>query len=276
MKHILSVSSPDAQGLIAKISSILFKHQLNIEKNDEHVDEEYGQFFMRTCFSGEADFQAILQEIRTQLPTSAEVKISHTARKSIVILCTKENHCLGDLLLRHESGELDVEIKAVVSNHAILEPLSQKFGVPFFHIDAEGISREAHEEKMLQCLKSLNPDLLVLAKYMRILSPHFVEQFQEKMINIHHSFLPAFVGANPYKQAYERGVKIIGATAHFVTQLLDEGPIIFQDIVRIDHTYSWQEMQKAGRNVEKIVLARALDLVLKDRIFIFQNKTIVF
>ena len=195
-----------------------------------------------------------------------EITLCDTAKKSIVIFATKENHCLGDLLIRHNSGDLSAEILAVISNHANLEPLVRKFEIPYFHVDSNAMSRENHEAQIIEICQKLNPHFLVLAKYMRILSPHFVRNFKDKIINIHHSFLPAFIGANPYKQAFERGVKIIGATAHFVNDNLDEGPIICQDIIQINHTYTWQDMQKAGRDIEKNVLAKALNLALEDRI----------
>lgn len=276
MKKTLLISSPDTQGLIAKVASILYSHHLNIEKNDEHVDLEHNHFFMRTSFSGEVQDSLLLSELTQALPKDAKISIKPQSKKSIIILCTKENHCLGDLLLRHESGELNAEIKAVISNYEDLKELSQKFNIPYFCVDTQNNSREEHEQKVLSIIKDYEVDYLVLAKYMRILSPYFVSHFKNKIINIHHSFLPAFIGANPYKQAYDRGVKMIGATSHFVNNNLDEGPIITQDIIHIDHTYSWQEMQKAGRDVEKIVLARGLKLALEDKIFVFSNKTIIF
>ncbi|MCE3046878.1 formyltetrahydrofolate deformylase [Helicobacter kayseriensis] len=276
MKHILTISSPDAQGIIAKVATILSAHHLNIEKNDEHVDLQKHHFFMRTEFSGECQIQDLLREIKDSLSPQSQVHIKKEEKKSIIILCTKENHCLGDLLLRYESGELNAHIQAIISNHTILQSLSEKFEIPFFHVDSQHLSREEHEAEILKITQNFSPDLLVLAKYMRILTPNFVSHFPNQIINIHHSFLPAFIGANPYKQAYERGVKIIGATAHFVNDHLDEGPIIVQDIIHIDHSYSWQDMQRAGRDVEKVVLARGLNLVLQDRVFVFENKTIIF
>lgn len=276
MKKILLISSPDTQGLIAKVASILYSHHLNIEKNDEHVDLEHNHFFMRTCFSGEIDKALLLQELKSTLHQDAKISIQDEGKKSIIILCTKENHCLGDLLLRHQSGELNACIKAVISNYEDLRELSEKFEIPFFCVDTQINSREQHEQKVLSIIQDFEVDYLVLAKYMRILSPSFVGHFENKIINIHHSFLPAFIGANPYKQAYDRGVKMIGATSHFVNNNLDEGPIITQDIIHIDHSYSWQEMQKAGRDVEKIVLARGLKLALEDRIFVYKGKTIIF
>ncbi|HIY44760.1 formyltetrahydrofolate deformylase [uncultured Helicobacter sp.] len=276
MKKTLLISSPDTQGLIAKVASILYSHHLNIERNDEHVDLEHNHFFMRTSFSGDIQDSLLLSELKNVLPKDAKISIKSQGKKNIIILCTKENHCLGDLLLRHESGELNAEIKAVISNYEDLRGLSEKFEIPYFCVDTQTNSREEHEQKVLSIINNFEIDYLVLAKYMRILSPFFVSHFKNKIINIHHSFLPAFIGANPYKQAYDRGVKMIGATSHFVNNNLDEGPIITQDIIHIDHTYSWKEMQKAGRDVEKIVLARGLKLALEDKIFVFSNKTIIF
>ncbi|PAF43846.1 formyltetrahydrofolate deformylase [Helicobacter sp. 11S03491-1] len=276
MKHTILISSPDMQGLVFKISSILFAHGLNIERNDEFVDQQSNWFFMRTLANGHTDSLKLKNELQNSLPTQAQVNVIEQKKKSIIILCTKENHCLGDLLLRYDSGELDANIKAIISNHTDLENLVKKFDIQFFHIPTQNISREEHERLVLEKCDEFEVDFLALAKYMRILSPSFVEKYQNKIINIHHSFLPAFIGANPYKQAFQRGVKIIGATAHFVNNHLDEGPIITQDIIKIDHTYSWQDMQKAGRDVEKVVFAKAITLALNDRIFIYGNKTVVF
>jgi len=184
-------------------------------------------------------------------------------------------HCLGDLLIKHEAGELDANITAVVSNRESLRNLVEKFNIPFEFISHENLSREEHEVFIIDAIKKYNYELIVLAKYMRILTPNFVQTFPGQVLNIHHSFLPAFIGANPYKQAHSRGVKIIGATSHWVTDDLDEGPIIAQDITIVDHSYSWEDMRDAGRNVEKVVLSKALDLVLKDKVFIYGNKTVI-
>lgn len=275
-KHTLLIKCQDTKGLVFKISSILLLHQLNIEQNNEFVDKIHNIFFMRTEISGELDSRKLLDEMCATLPSDAEVKLYTQDKKSIIIFATKENHCLGDLLIRYNSGDLNANILSVISNHASLKNLVEKFEIPYYHIESEGISRQEHEIKIVEICKTLKPDFLILAKYMRILSPAFVENFQNQIINIHHSFLPAFIGANPYKQAYERGVKIIGATAHFVNNQLDEGPIISQDIIQIDHSYTWQDMQKAGRDVEKVVLARALKLAIENRIFLHNNRTIIF
>ncbi|PID48317.1 MAG: formyltetrahydrofolate deformylase [Proteobacteria bacterium] len=275
-EYILKIDCPDEKGLIYRISDVVFKYQLNVVKNDEYVDRELGKFFMRAVLSGDMDTKAFLGTLQAMLPDSATIKLDEKRQKNIVILCTKENHCLGDILLKHDSNELDANILAVISNHDHLRGLSEKFGIPYHFISSENIQRKEHEKRVLKALSSYEPDFIVLAKYMRILSPDFVKIYPQKMINIHHSFLPAFIGANPYKQAYERGVKIIGATAHFVNDNLDEGPIISQDVIHVDHEMTWQDMRKAGRNVEKVVLSNALDLALEDRIFIHGNKTIIF
>lgn len=275
-KHTLLIKCQDTKGLVFKVSSTLLLHNLNIEQNNEFVDKTNNTFFMRTEISGVLDKEKLLKEIHATLQCETNITLCAQEKKSIVIFATKENHCLGDLLIRHNSGDLDANILAVISNHANLKDLVDKFSIPYHYIESEGVTRNEHEDKIISLCKELNPDFLVLAKYMRILSPHFVKMFPHKIINIHHSFLPAFIGANPYKQAYDRGVKIIGATAHFVNDNLDEGPIISQDTIQIDHTYTWQDMQKAGRDVEKSVLARALKLALEDRIFLHNNKTVIF
>ncbi|RDU63127.1 formyltetrahydrofolate deformylase [Helicobacter sp. MIT 14-3879] len=271
MNFIILISIPDRSGLIHKVSSTLLNY--NIEKNDEFVDKENSHFFMRTKIK--ADEYTTKEEIKSKLknilPKESFIKIVKEEKKSIIILCTKESHCLGDILIKHYNKEL--EIKAVISNHNDLESLVKKFDIPYFYI-SHNIANQ--EELMIEKCKEFNASFIILAKYMRILSPKFVKEFNERIINIHHSFLPAFVGANPYKQAYDRGVKIIGATAHFVNDELDCGPIICQDTMQVDHTYSWKDMQKAGKNIERIVLAKAIELAIDDRIFIYKNKTIIF
>lgn len=267
----------DEKGLIYKISNLFFSKGLNVVKNSEYVDASTGHFFMRSEVSGVLEGDALSTQLRAVLPEGSVVKIMAPKTKRVVLMGTKEAHCLGDLLLRHSEGEIDVQIAAVLSNYETLAPLCEKFDVDYRCISHADISREAHEASIIEAIDALGPiDYIVLAKYMRILTPQFVRHYLGKIINIHHSFLPAFIGANPYKQAFERGVKIIGATAHFVTDALDEGPIIAQDVIRVDHTYDWRAMQQAGRDVEKIVLARALKLALGDRIFVNENKTVIF
>jgi len=274
-EYRLLIDTTDEKGLVYNISKILFNYNLNIETNSEYVDKDVNKFFMRTIISGEFDKQELLKEIKAVLPQDASIRLFKNAKKDIVILATKEAHCLGDILIRYVSGELNANIKAVIANHDTLKELVEKFNIPFVYISHEGVERETHEEMIIKAIDQFNPEIIVLAKYMRILNPPFVNHFKDKILNIHHSFLPAFIGANPYKQAWERGVKIIGATAHYVTSDLDEGPIVSQDIVRVDHTYSWQDMRDAGRNVEKVVLSNALNLLLHDKVFVYGNKTVI-
>lgn len=274
--YILKIDCPDEKGLIYRIADVVFKYQLNIIKNDEFVDRENGKFFMRAELSGEMDLGAFKGTLQAMLPARSDIHVVEARKKDIVLMGTKETHCLGDILLKHDSDDLNANILAIVSNHDDLRSLSDKFNIPFHHVSHEGLNRSEHENKVLEVLAQYTIDYIVLAKYMRILSGEFVGHYEERMVNIHHSFLPAFIGANPYKQAFERGVKIIGATAHFVNNNLDEGPIIAQDVIHIDHEMTWKDMQRAGRNVEKNVLSNALDLVFDERIFVHDNKTIIF
>jgi len=270
------IDCEDAKGLVYKISKIFYERDLNIDSNREFVDKEQHKFFMRTVVSGQLDVSELENALREIAPENARLKVIVPQRKKIVILATKESHALGDILIRHEAGELNASIEAVIANHDTLKPLVRRFDIPFFHVPTEGLSREEHEENVAKLIDKNQFDYIVLAKYMRILTSSFVSRYPQQIINIHHSFLPAFIGANPYKQAFERGVKIIGATAHFVTDDLDEGPIIAQDVIPVNHRLEWRDMQKAGRDVEKIVLSRALNFVLHDRVFVHGNKTIVF
>ena len=270
------IDCKDQKGLVYKISKIFYKLNLNIDSNQEFVDKESGRFFMRSVVSGDFDEIKLESDLRKAIPEGSQLKLIVPKKKKIILLVTHESHALGDLLIRHSAGHLDAEIQAVIGNRASLKRLVARFDIPFYYVSAENISRELHEEKMKKVIEKYLFDYIVLAKYMRILTPQFVDNYPQKIINIHHSFLPAFIGASPYKQAFERGVKIIGATAHYVTSDLDEGPIITQNIIPVNHRFDWKDMQKAGRDVEKSVLSRALTLVLNDRVLIYGNKTIVF
>ncbi len=270
------IDCEDAKGLVYKISKIFYDRGLNIDNNREFVDKEYGRFFMRTVVSGLFDMQELLDALKSVTPAAAHIRVIEPEDKKIILMVTKESHALGDILIRHADGELGAEIECVIGNHDTLEELVRRFDVPFFHIPADDMSREEHEEHVMNLISEFEFDYIVLAKYMRILTSDFVKAYTQKIINIHHSFLPAFIGANPYKQAYERGVKIIGATAHYVTNDLDEGPIIAQDVIPVNHRLTWRDMQRAGRDGEKIVLSRALSLVLNDRVFVNGNKTVIF
>lgn len=275
-KFTLRITCNDEKGLVYKISKILLDHHLNIERNDEFVDQEKNLFFMRTEFSGDSVPESIKKDIETVLPENANVEVSASKIKNVIILVTKEHHCLSDLLIRNHYRELNFNILAVIGNHNDLRDLTEKFEIPFHYISSENFSREEHEQLMSKIISGYSFDYLVLAKFMRILTPDFVRKYKNQIINIHHSFLPAFIGANPYKQAYRRGVKMIGATSHFVTDDLDEGPIIFQDIIKVNHSQNAKDLSKIGKDVEKKVLAEALKLVFDDKVFIDENKTVVF
>lgn len=271
------IDANDEKGLVHKISSVFVNYDLNMLSNSEFVDRDNNKFFMRSVVEGDVNPQKLEHSLNDALPANTSIKVIEPKKKNIIIMATKEMHALGDILIRHESGELDANILAVVSNYDALESFVSKFDIPYITISHEGMDRDAHEEKILECLAGFKDvDYIVLAKYMRILTPKFVEAYEDKIINIHHSFLPAFIGANPYKQAHARGVKIIGATAHFVNNDLDEGPIIAQEVIHVDHAYGWREMQQKGKDVEKVVLSRALKLALEDRIFVYANRTVIF
>ena len=271
----IKITCKDEKGLVYRISEILLENGHNIIKNDEFVDNEKALFFMRTEVSGIAEPEKVIDQLKKQLG-DCSIELSQNESKNVVVLVTKEHHCLADLLIRNQFKDLNFNIVAVVGNYENLRELTEKFNIPFIYIPAENITRAEHEEKIKTVLQDYNYDYLVLAKFMRILSPDFVKDFEGKIINIHHSFLPAFIGANPYKQAFERGVKIIGATAHFVTNDLDEGPIIYQDIIKVSHSKTAKDLAKMGKDVERIVLANALKLVFEDKVFIDGNKTIIF
>ncbi len=271
------IDANDEKGLVHKVSNIFYNYDLNILSNSEFVDRESNKFFMRSVIEGDIDKSELVNALVEVLPAHSGIKVVTPKKKNIVLMVTKEIHALGDILVRHEAGELEANIVAVISNYDNLESFVSKFDIPYITISHKDLERQEHENKIIETLQGLGDiDFIVLAKYMRILTPRFVETFENKIMNIHHSFLPAFVGANPYKQAYDRGVKIIGATAHFVNNNLDEGPIIAQEIIHVNHAYSWKDMQRSGRDVEKIVLSRALKLALEDRIFSYANRTVIF
>lgn len=274
--YLLRIDCPDEKGLVYKITGVLYHHNLNVLRNDEFVDRSNGHFFMRTEFAGDCSTEEMMSTLREILPDSVTISLTTSQPKSVVLLATKEHHCLSDLLVRNAYQDLNLNVLAVIANHDVLRPLVEQFGVPFHHVPHEAVSRDEHETRVLDLIRGYQPEYLVLAKYMRILSAEFQRQYPNRIINIHHSFLPAFVGANPYRQAFERGVKIIGATAHFVNEHLDEGPILTQGVTPVSHSKTWQELAAAGRDVERLVLARALKLVFEDRVFVKDNKTVVF
>jgi formyltetrahydrofolate deformylase len=274
--HILLIDCDDRKGLVYSVTKVLFEHNVNIVRNGEFVDRNTSRFYMRTEFAGAFDSGKLADDLRKSLPADAQIRLIGRRKKNITILVTKEHHCLGDLLIRHAFNDLNANIQAVVSNHEALRNLTEKLGITYHYVSHENLSRHDHESKILEILSQYNPEYIVLAKYMRILSPELIDRFPNKIINIHHSFLPAFVGANPYRQAYERGVKIIGATAHFVNAALDEGPIIAQNVIPVNHSFSDEDMSTAGRDVEKNVLSHALKLVFDEKVIVSGNRTIIF
>ena len=278
MREIVLVDCPDAVGLIHRITGVLERRRLNIEANHEFVDAATQHFFFRAevvAADGRLPADQLRTELAAVLPAGAQVRVTRDERRPIVVCATREPHCLGELLLLDTVGELPGRIVGVVSNHDLLRPLTERFSVPFTHVPHDGVDRDAHETMVAAAIEAYQPDYVVLARYMRVLSPGFVARFAGRMINIHHSFLPAFAGASPYRQAFARGVKLIGATAHFVTAELDDGPIIAQDVTPVDHADTPERMAQAGRDVEKLVLARAVRLVLEERVFVHGRRTIV-
>jgi formyltetrahydrofolate deformylase len=278
----LLINCPDHRGLIAAVSSFIALHNGNILGADQHVsDARDGTFFMRMEIEsqgfglGRDEFDAAFAPLARQ--HGMRWRVSFTDRpKRMAIMVSKQGHCLMDMLWRWEAGELDAEIPLVISNHADLGPKVEAHGIPFAHLPVDKESKAEQEAKVLAMLREHDIDLVVLARYMQILSPQFLASCQQPIINIHHSFLPAFVGASPYRQAYARGVKIIGATAHYVTAELDAGPIISQDIAHISHRDNVDDMVRIGREVERRVLAQAVRWHLQDRVLVDGNRTVVF
>ncbi len=276
-KLLVLIQCKDEVGLVANITRILASHQLNIIAMREFVDEEEQRFFARiSCSNSIQNTEKLKLELQNSLPQNSLIEVVPKADKSIAVLVTKEFHCLSDILIRNYFKTLGAEVKCVIGNYENLKELSEKLDVPFHYISHENISKEDFESTIIQQLDQYELDYIVLAKFMRIISPSFVAKYKHQIINIHHSFLPAFIGASPYQQAFKRGVKIIGATAHFVTNDLDEGPIINQQTIHVNHTYGAKQMAIAGREIEKSVLSKALELVFDDRVFVVGNKTVVF
>ncbi len=278
-REIVLVDCPDEVGLIHRITGVLQALRLNIDTNHEYVDAAQGWFFFRaevTPAAGPVAAADLERFLIAALPAGATVRVTRDAVRRIVVCATREPHCLGELLLLASCGDLPVRIEAVVANHDCLRGLVERFDVPFHHVPHEGISREDHETALFGEIRRYSPEYVVLARYMRVLSEGAIGHYADRIVNIHHSFLPAFAGASPYKQAHERGVKLIGATAHFVTAELDAGPIIAQDVIPVSHADTPQRMAQAGRDVEKLVLARAVRLVAEERVFLHGRRTVVF
>ncbi|PWS32711.1 formyltetrahydrofolate deformylase [Pedobacter paludis] len=271
------ISCPDQVGLVTNITCVLASHQLNIIAMREFVDEANKAFFTRIACTGEfEETDKLKQKLLENLPNAAVVNLITQKEKQVAVLVTKEYHCLAEILIKNQFKTLGANVQCVIGNYEELRNFTEKMGIPYFHVSHLEKDKPQFEAEIKEILNQFELDYLVLAKFMRILSADFVESYSGKIINIHHSFLPAFIGANPYKQAFERGVKIIGATAHFVTDNLDEGPIITQHTAHVDHNFGVKEMVRAGKEVEKAVLLEALELLFEDRIFVSGNKTIIF
>jgi len=273
---IIVIQCTDRVGLVGAIALTLAKQQLNIISMREYVDKTENMFFMRLEVEEIGDPPALEVSIKEILPAGAVIIINPIPQKKIVVMVTKEYHCLADILVRNYFNTLSAAVQCVIGNHAVLHDICRRFDMPFFLVPHEGKSKEEFEREIADIVLPYEPDYIVLAKFMRILSPGLMTKFPMRVINIHHSFLPAFIGANPYRQAFERGVKLIGATAHFVSNELDEGPIIAQQIIPANHSFTVTDMVKAGKEIETSVLAYALKMVFEDRVFVYKNKTVVF
>ena len=286
---VLLIDCPDRKGLVARVSGLLYEMGANILHADQHQDHDLGLFFMRVEWSlqpngnsqpGGKDFD--LDAFRARFaPLAAELnmrwQLTSSARKPrVALFCSQYLHCMADLLHRWRTGELDCEIPLIVSNHRAVENLAAFYNVPFEHIPVAAVAKAEAEARELELLREHQVDLVVLARYMQILSPGFIERYPAAIINVHHSFLPAFTGARPYHAAYARGVKLIGATSHYVTEVLDDGPIIEQDVARISHRDQVEDLIARGRDLERMVLSRAVRWHLDRRILCYGNKTVVF
>jgi formyltetrahydrofolate deformylase len=282
-RAVLLIDCPDRKGLVALVSGLLYEQSANILHADQHQDHQLGLFFMRVEWALESDdpqedlaaFELAFTPLARELQMHWQLR--RVAQKPrVAIFCSQYLHCVADLLYRASAGELDCEIALLVSNHRAAEELADFHGVPFFHIPVTPDSRADAEAKQLALLESFQIELVVLARYMQILTEGFVARYPAAIINVHHSFLPAFIGARPYHAAHARGVKLIGATSHYVTTVLDDGPIIEQDVARISHRDQVDDLIARGRDLERIVLSRAVRWHLEHRILCYGNKTVVF
>ncbi|RLD17689.1 MAG: formyltetrahydrofolate deformylase [Caldiserica bacterium] len=277
----LLLSCPDKKGIVAEVSNFIYKNDGNITHSDEHRDDEEKVFFMRIEWDLKG-FKIEPERIAEKFsPIAKKFRMKYDLKFSwiipnVCIFVSKYEHCLIDLLLRHREGEFKCNIPLIISNHDKLSYIGEEFNIPFYVFPKSKRSKLHQEKKELKLLKEYKINLIVLARYMQILSPYFVKNFKNRIINIHHSFLPSFTGKNPYLQAYKRGVKLIGATAHYVTEKLDSGPIIEQDVIRVSHRDTLEDLKRKGRDMEKIVLARAVRLHLQNKILVYKNKTVIF
>ena len=277
----LLITCPDAKGIVASIADFLYQHNANILHADQHQDAENNLFLMRVEWDlasfnlTEETFGAAFSPIATKFSMQWQLNSSqHKVR--VAIMVSQYDHCLADLLHRHKSGELDCDIPLVISNHRDTEALVNFYGIDFHYVEINKENKPQAEMVQFKLFDDYKIDLIVLARYMQILSPNFVARYPQRIINIHHSFLPAFIGARPYHRAFERGVKLIGATSHYVTEVLDEGPIIEQDIDRISHRDQVEDLIQKGRDLERVVLSKAVRWHIENRILLYANKTVIF
>lgn len=277
--YILSFTCPDASGIIHAISGALLDVQGNVLEQEQYSDLETGLFFARTKFESPEENAAAVRQLIVERTSAFDpvINLRHeTAHRRALIMVSQYDHCLIDLLYRWEAGELPLDIVGIVSNHETCRPIADRYGVPFTHLPVTRDTKPAQESRLLELVSAHGVDLVILARYMQILSEDLCATLSGRVINIHHSFLPGFKGAKPYHQAYERGVKLIGATAHFVTSDLDEGPIIEQQVERVGHAYTPEALAEVGRDVERLALSRAVRLWAEDRIFLNRHRTVVF
>ena len=278
LRYVLTIACPDRVGIVAAVSNVLAGHRGNIVESDQFSDTESGRFFMRLVFDlDESTEPALLADFEPLARRFEMIWRLYDPRQlpQVMILVSKAEHCLNDLLYRHRTGALPMAITAIVSNHTDLAHLAEWHAIPFHHLPVTAATKPEQERQILELVESTGTELLILARYMQILSPELCRALAGRAINIHHSFLPGFKGAKPYHQAYARGVKLIGATAHFVTANLDEGPIIEQEVERVDHAHTPEQLAAVGRDIENIVLARALHYHLERRVFLNGGKTVV-
>ncbi len=276
---VLLINCPDRKGLVAAVASLLYRYGANITHADQHQDHEVGLFFMRVEWSLEGfqlnEFRAEFQTMAAELQMEWQLKMTSDL-PLVAVFVSQHLHCLADILHRQQAGELHCSIPLIISNHSDAEALARFYGVTFRHIPVTPDTKREAESEQRRLLSAEPIDLIVLARYMQVLSSEFVEEYPMRIINVHHSFLPAFMGARPYHAAFERGVKLIGATSHYVTAALDDGPIIEQDVVRISHRDQVEDLVKKGRDIERSVLSRAVAWHLERRILCYENKTVVF
>ncbi|MBN3581675.1 formyltetrahydrofolate deformylase [Algoriphagus aestuarii] len=281
-KAILLIQCPDQKGIVAEVSRFLYSYNGNILEIDQHVDEELSLFFMRAAWELDSfalKKEEISQRFELEIGNKFDMEFKlhfNFPKPRMAIFVSKLSHCLFDILGRHHAGQLEVDIPLVISNHQHLQSIVEAFGIPFYYIPVTASTKVEAEKRQLELLQSHNVDFVVLARYMQIISADFIKNYPNRIINIHHSFLPAFVGAKPYHAAYERGVKIIGATAHYVTEELDAGPIIEQEVARVRHHNTISDLVQIGQDVEKVTLSKAIKYHLDRKVLSFKNKTVIF